>query len=203
MVPPVLRFRSQAHAGFPAKDTYTPGPSPTVSSRPWWGFSPLPSRAGIHRFQGGLPFLLRPVSASPNLTKVEWVELRISAESARCNRTSPITGIRLQRMLGRRGGTPPTCPGWWPGHAAVAAAVYGIGAGQAPGKRRHRGPVHANRALSRNSVPVLYSDEGEKKSLSCQESPFVLDVSRHPKQEISGLSPPVTIQGESTTGDLE
>ncbi len=104
MVPVASGSLPRPHAGFPACVKPT--------SRDRVAHFRAPPGGDFHPFICGrvplvsvpLHILRRPVSASPNLVfRGDWVEGSISAASARCNRTSPITGIRLQRMLGQDG----------------------------------------------------------------------------------------------------
>lgn len=69
----------------------------------------------------------------------DWVEQGVAALSARCNRTSPIKGIRLRHTVDRRVGGPPVFPGWRPGHAYKrVSAVRGSGAPRRYGKHLPR-----------------------------------------------------------------
>lgn len=65
-----------------------------ITASPWTGLTLLPA----------LPCPCRPIPSvivlgSLGFPKADWVEQGIAALSARRSRTSPITGIRLQRLL--------------------------------------------------------------------------------------------------------
>lgn len=80
------------------REAHLSGPSCTVSSTPRRGFTPLHLRQGSFGFSVAA-FPIGPFPRRPICNQRDWVEQGITALSARRSRTSPITGIRLQRML--------------------------------------------------------------------------------------------------------